>query len=106
MSGERIKKMSEIKIQTSSDIPLSRNFTANDFNNSIGNFDLVGSLMSLQKLGALMGNQVYVNVNVEFEFYASQKVKLKAGTLTRDFVSFLSKRVLLNCKKQIKVQKF
>ena len=95
--------MSDIKIQTSSDIPFSRNFTVNDFNNIVKNFDFVGSLMSMQKLGALTGNQVYVNVNVEFEFYASPKVKLKAGTLTRDFVSFLSKQILLNCKEQ-KVQ--
>lgn len=71
--------MSNIKIQTSSDIEFSRNFTIDDFNSMVKIFDLTGSLMSLQKLGALMGNQVYVNANIEFEFYASPKIKLKRG---------------------------
>ena len=78
--------MSNIKIQTSSDIEFSRNFTVEDFNKMVKDFDLVGSLMSLQKLGALMGNQIAVNVNLEFEFYASPKIKQRAGMLTRDFV--------------------
>jgi len=91
--------MSNIKIQTSSDIEFSRNFTIDDFNSIVKIFDLVGSLMSLQKLGALMGNQVYVNANIEFEFYASPKIKLRGGMLTRDFVSFLAKQALLNCSK-------
>ena len=47
--------MSNIKIQTSSDIEFSRNFTIDDFNSMVKTFDLTGSLMSLQKLGALMG---------------------------------------------------
>lgn len=50
--------MPDIKIQTSSDIEFSRNFTIEDFNSMVKIFDLIGSLMSLQKLGALMGNQV------------------------------------------------
>ena len=56
--------------------------------------------MSLQKLGALMSNQIAVNANIEFEFYSSPKIKLKAGMLTRDFVSFVAKQVLLNCEKK------
>lgn len=92
--------MSNIKIQTSSDIEFSRNFTVDDFNAIVKNFDSIGSLMSLQKLGALMSNQIAVNANIEFEFYSSPKIKLKAGTLTRDFVSFVAKQVLLNCEKK------
>lgn len=92
--------MANIKIQTSSDIEFSRNFTIEDFNKRVKDFDLVGSLMSLQKLGALMGNQVAVNINLEFEFYASPKIKQRAGMLTRDFISFAAKYILLNCKKQ------
>ena len=92
--------MSNIKIQTSSDIEFSRNFTVEDFNKMIKDFDLVGSLMSLQKLGTLMGNQIAVNVNLEFEFYASPKIKQRAGMLTRDFVSFAAKYFLLDCEKQ------
>ena len=34
---------------------------------------LVGSLMSLQKLGTRMCNQTHINVNLEFEFDASPK---------------------------------
>lgn len=56
--------------------------------------------MSLQKLGALMANQVIVNANIELEFYASPKIKIKAGTLTRDFISFTAKQILLNCEKK------
>ena len=92
--------MSNIKIQTSSDIEFSRNFTVDDFNAIVKNFDFIGSLMSLQKLGALMSNQIAVNANIEFEFYSSPKIKLKAGMLTRDFVSFVAKQVLLNCEKK------
>ncbi|MCK5060163.1 MAG: hypothetical protein KAR00_03430 [Candidatus Pacebacteria bacterium] len=92
--------MSNIKIQTSSDIEFSRNFTVDDFNAIVKNFDIISSLMSLQKLGALMSNQIAVNVNIEFEFYSSPKIKLKAGMLTRDFVSFVAKQILLNCKKK------
>lgn len=47
-----------------------------------------------------MGNQVWVNVNLEFEFYSSEKVKLRTGMLTRDFLAFAAKRILLNCQKQ------
>jgi len=92
--------MTNIKIQTSSDIEFSENFTIDNFNKIIKSFDLVGSLMSLQKLGALMGNQAAVNVNIEFEFYASPKAKLRAGMLTRDFISFAAKQILLNCGKR------
>ncbi|XOB42236.1 MAG: hypothetical protein ACKKMP_02645 [Candidatus Nealsonbacteria bacterium] len=91
--------MANIKVQTSSDIKPSRNFTIDDFNKIIKSFDWVSSLMSLQKLGVLISNQTAVNVNIEFEFYASPKIKLKAGTLTKDFISFAAKQILLNCKK-------
>ncbi|MBI5299435.1 MAG: hypothetical protein HY877_03975 [Deltaproteobacteria bacterium] len=92
--------MADIKIRTSSDVRFSRRFTVGDFNSIVKDFDLVGSLMSLQKLGALMGNQVWVNANIEFEFFNSPKIKLKAGMLTKDFVSFFAKQVLLNCEKK------
>lgn len=101
MSSENyFKAMANIKIQTSSDIEFSKNFTIEDFNKMVKDFDLVGSLMSLQKLSVLMGNQVAVNINLEFEFYASPKIKQRAGMLTRDFVSFAAKYILLNCEKQ------
>lgn len=92
--------MSNIKIQTSSDIVFTGKITATDFNSIISKFDLVGSLMALQKLSAIMGNQIRVNINLEFEFHASPNIKKKAGMLTRDFISFASKHVLLNCKTQ------
>lgn len=86
-----------MKVQPASDIPFSRSFSIEDFTESIVDFDLVGSLMTLQKLGVRMGNQVMVNVNLEFEFYSTPKVKLKTGMLTRDFISFTAKQILLNC---------
>lgn len=86
-----------MKIQSASEIPFSGSFSVEDFNKSIASFDMVSSLMSLQKLGAHMGNQVWININLEFEFYATPKKKLKAGTITRDFISFAAKEVLLNC---------
>ena len=92
--------MSEIKIQTSSELEFSKIYKIEDFDNVIKNFDLVHYLMSLQRLSVLMGNQIAVNVNIEFEFYATPKIKRRAGMLTRDFVSFATKRVLLNCSKQ------
>ncbi len=92
--------MSDIKVQTSSDIPFAKSFSVDEFDSMVKDFDLVGSLMSLQKLGAFMSNQVQVNINLEFEFHSTPKVKLRAGMLTRDFVAFTTKRILLHCQKQ------
>ena len=90
--------MSDIKVQTSSDIPFAKSFSVDEFDSMVKDFDLVGSLMSLQKLGAFMSNQVQVNINLEFEFHSTPKVKLRAGILTRDFVAFTTKRILLHCQ--------
>ena len=54
--------------------------------------------MSLQKLSAAMGNQLWVNINLEFEFHASRKTKDQI-TLSRDFISFLAKQVVLSCSR-------
>ncbi|MDQ7839182.1 MAG: hypothetical protein RDU59_11910 [Thermodesulfobacteriota bacterium] len=43
-----------------------------------------------------MGNQVWVNINLEFEFHASRKVKHQI-LLSKDFISFLAKQVVLYC---------
>lgn len=43
-----------------------------------------------------MGNQVWVNINLEFEFHASRKVKHQI-LLPKDFISFLAKQVILYC---------
>jgi len=87
-----------MEIKTSSDLHFNGKIALEQFNNSIKEFDLIGTLMSLQKLSALMSNQVWVNVNLEFEFYSTQKIRNRAGMLTRDFVSFFTKQTLLNCR--------
>ena len=88
-----------MQIKTSSDLNFNGEISFDEFNQFIERFDLVGTLMSLQKLSALMSNQVWINVNVEFEFYSSPKIKNRAGMLTRDFVSFFAKQALLKCDK-------
>lgn len=85
-----------MEIETSSDLNSARDFTIEEFNAYIKKFDVVSSLMSLQKLSGLMANQVAVNIHMEYEFYSSPKRKLKAAMLTRDFVSFAAKQILLN----------
>jgi hypothetical protein len=52
--------------------------------------------MSLQSLSASMSNQVWVNINLEFAFQASGKVKHQI-LLSKDFISFLAKQIIINC---------
>lgn len=86
-----------MKIQTFSDIEFNGKMNTKDFNNQLNKFDLISSLMSLQNLSTLMANQIWVNVNLEYEFHATPKIKNRAGMLSRDFISFCSKQILLNC---------
>jgi hypothetical protein len=86
-----------MKIQTFSDIEFNGKITKEDFNNQLKKFDFISSLMSLQNLSTLMANQIMVNVNLEYEFHVTPKIKNRAGMLSRDFISFCSKQILLNC---------
>lgn len=61
-------------------------------------FDLIQTLMFIQKVSALMGNQVHVNINIGFEYYNSPKRQLKSGIITKEFIAFASKAILQNCK--------
>jgi hypothetical protein len=88
--------MKTIQIRTTSTLPFTGKLSLKDFQNEVTPFDFIGSLMSLQELSASMGNQVWVNINLEFEFHASRRVKHQI-LLSKDFVSFLAKQVILNC---------
>ena len=87
-----------MEIKTSSDLEFNGKTTVKELNSQLKKFDLIGTLMSLQNLSVLMANQVWVNVNLEYEFHVTPKIKNRAGMLSRDFISFCSKQVLLNCK--------
>jgi hypothetical protein len=86
-----------MEIETSSDLNSERDFSVEEFDAYIKDFDVTTSLMSLQKLSGLMANQIAVNLNMEYEFFSSPKIKLKMGMLTTDFISFAAKQILLNC---------
>ncbi len=90
-----------MEIKTSSTLPFNGKVTLKDFISEMKSFDSISSLMSIQKLGVLMGNQVWVNINLEFEFYASQKVRHQI-LLPKDFLSFFAKQTLLYCSKSNK----
>jgi hypothetical protein len=89
-----MKKIMEIK--TASTLQAASRITIKDFQKEIKRFDFIGSLMSLQRLSTLMGNQAWVNINLEFEFHASRKDKHQI-ILSKDFISFLAKQVVINC---------
>lgn len=91
--------MNAIQVQPSSEIDFSGSFSFDQFRKAMNGLDLVSSLMTMQKLGAQMGNQTAVSLNVELEFYNVTRVKKRAGILTKDFISFVSKEILMNSKR-------
>lgn len=90
-----------MEIKTSSTLPFTGKTTFQDFRNEVKSFDFVSTLMSLQKLSTLMSNQVWVNINLEFEFHTGPKVKHKI-LLSKDFISFLAKQAILVCSESDK----
>lgn len=85
-----------MEIKTSSTLPFTGKITFQDFQKKVQIFDFIYTLMSLQKLSAFMSNQVWVNINLEFEFHVGPRVKHQI-LLSKDFVSFLAKQVVLFC---------
>lgn len=87
-----------MKIITTSNFPFRDNVSLDDFIKEINKFDTIFLLMGLQKISASMANQIYVNINIEFEFYSTPKKNYQI-ILTKDFISFLAKQsLLLNIK--------
>ncbi|MBD3362151.1 hypothetical protein GF362_00345 [Candidatus Dojkabacteria bacterium] len=85
-----------MNIKTYTNIEPNKSVTLLQFQKDIGRYDLTSTLMSLQRLSALMSNQVWVNLNLEFEFFSNPKI-VKSILLSRDFVSFAAKQAILSC---------
>lgn len=85
-----------MEIKTSSTLPFTCKITLQDFQKKVQIFDFISTLMSLQELSAFMSNQVWVNINLEFEFHVGPRKKDQI-LLSKDFISFLAKQVILFC---------
>jgi hypothetical protein len=72
--------------------------TFSQFIKELEQFDYQGSLIKLQNFSALLGNQTGVNIHLAFDFHHSPKIIHKV-LITRQALSFISKEIILNCKK-------
>jgi hypothetical protein len=84
--------MKPIKAST---LPSTGKITYHDFQKKVCVYDFIGTLMSLQKLSALMSNQIHVRIDLEFQF-ASLQIKHHL-LLPKDFIPFLAKQAILMC---------
>jgi len=87
-----------IDVETASNLMPQRKFSLKDFREYVGKFDYISSLMLLQAVSAFMFKQTGVKVGLEFDFFIPEKKKYSL-LLTRDFISFCTKQIILNCKK-------
>lgn len=83
-----------MKVKRSSDFSPVRKITYKEITKYIKKLGFIDSLMSMQRLAALMSNQVWVNINLKFDFKVAPPVE-GSILLTRDFVSFFSKNIIL-----------
>lgn len=78
----------------SSSFPPARKVTYKEITKYIKRLGFTDSLMSMQKLSAFMSNQVWVNVNLKFDFRVAPPIE-GSILLSRDFISFFAKQVIL-----------